>query len=429
MTCASRRLWFERWLRCCAAFSLGVWLAGCGADEGRSGADADSAAIREPKPSSRSPALEPRADRQTSSERAEDPPLEEAPLSCRRWPLAAADGPIAGAYTIAELEKAYRDDRKATDVKCAGKLWSTSGPVTHVGRNMGGEPCVRLVGSGERFEITCVLRSPEALSNVVPGGACRLQGVYCASIVPMFIHCEVVNAGEGQPAKATGTNPVEAASTRGPPEVTLTADQFQSEALADARGTTRKYAGKIIQLTGRLSRMSHVIQGEMVYRLDGGSAVGAPLGVQRYLRAGSSWSCVRPGQTLTLVGEGFRSVPCLVNCEVVGVAGPGNPTFTAESLGKIFESDQVDFQKRFYLQQLLVSGEVAEKSASEDDDGLVITLRATPATRIICEMEEGEISSAESVRVGESVTIAGWSTKQNPAGSITLVQGLFWRGD
>src|SRR5262249_28765581 len=132
----------------------------------------------------------------------------------------------------------------------------------------------------------------------------------------------------------------------------------------------------------------------------------------------------------TLVGEGFRSVPCLVNCEVVGVGGSGNPTFEAASLGKIFESDRVDFQKRFYLQQVLVHGEVAEKSPFEGAaDRLGVALQATPATRIIFEMEQGEITSAESLRVGESVTIAGWSTKENPAGSITLVQGLFWRGD
>jgi hypothetical protein len=132
---------------------------------------------------------------------------------------------------------------------------------------------------------------------------------------------------------------------------------------------------------------------------------------------------------ITLVGEGFRSYPCLVICDLISADGPADPAHTAQLLGEDLESDRSEFQRRFYLKQLLVTGEVSEKSSHDDsDDLLVVTLRATPATRIVCEMDDAESMASESVRIGDSVTIIGWNTKENPTDALTLAQCLFWRG-
>jgi hypothetical protein len=86
----------------------------------------------------------------------------------------------------------------------------------------------------------------------------------------------------------------------------------------------------------------------------------------------------------------------------------------------------VRFQTNFYLKQLLVTGEVSEMSPAEH---LAITLRSTSATRVVCEMDRAEFAACASVRIGDSVTIIGWNTKDNPTDSVTLVDCLLWRGD
>ncbi len=357
-----------------------------------------------------------------TADRGNDVSPDQPSASCQRWPIPDARGRVDWACTIEELEIEYRIGREATDAKYNGKLMEISGPGSSSGNNLEGDPTVRLSGSDGRFEINCVLRSAKDLMNVVDGETCRLRGVYCISIVPTFVHCTVVST-ENPITNTVETSADTGGSDRRPPDETLTAEQLESEITADARETSRKYAGKVMQITGRLSRISYVVSGAMVYRL------GDPFSTQYFVRTGNPWYCARPGQTITLVGKWNSGYPCLVNCEVISVTGRPNPTLTAVSLGEKLESNRARFRKQFYLQQIIVTGEVIQKSPLEANaDRFAITLRSTQATSVVCEMEADEFRSAESLQIGDSVTITGWNTKETPTDSVILVQCLFWRG-
>lgn len=319
------------------------------------------------------------------------------------------------------------------DSKCAGKLLEVSGTVAKATENVGGEPLLRFSGSDERFEVNCVMRSFDELEDVVVGEMCRIRGVYSVSTVPMFIYCSIARTNAPQTGRAIDKSD-DTRSNRGAPQVVITPEEFDSEIAADVKktenfeATTKKYHGKVVQITGRLSRISHVVFGEITYKFHGKDASDY-LGVQCFLRSGSPWFCVLPGQTVTLVGEGFRSYPCLVNCDVISVSGAGDPPATAKSLGEMLENNRAEFKKRFYLQQLIVTGEVIKKSPAVIIGQVALTLRSTAKTRIVCEMDETEFMGTESVKVGDSVTILGWDTHETPEDSVTLARCLFWRGD
>lgn len=101
----------------------------------------------------------------------------------------------------------------------------------------------------------------------------------------------------------------------------------------------------------------------------------------------------------------------------------------ATELGEYLEADLVRFRKWFYFKQFVVTGEVIEKSAPEDyPDQITIRLRSTSQTDVACKMEIDELRATESVKVGDSVTITGWNTKETPTDAVELVGCLFWRG-
>jgi hypothetical protein len=406
--------------QCCVVLVALFCFSGCGSDDSRK-AVPSSVTNQDAATNPALPASDPAEGKQTSPDDApsQDPPL----ASCRRWPNPDSHARPDAIATVAELENDYRTSRVGTDAKYEGKLLELSGLVVDSGKNLEGDPFVRLGRPNGRFDIYCILRSTQDLANVVDGAQCRVRGVYCVSIKPAFIHCTVIGT-EGSPITARDESSAGASeSDRPPPDAIITAEQLESEVTADVQQTMRKYAGKVLQVTGQLSRISHVASGAMVYRL------GPPLSTQFFIRTGDPWYCARPGQSMTLVGRWFAGYPCLVNCEVISVTGTPDPILTAASLGKDLESDRVAFRKSFYLKQLIVTGEVIEKAPPESIGARPkITLRSTPTTTVVCEMEPDELIGTESVQIGDSVTIAGWNTKESPKDSINLVQCLFWRG-
>lgn len=352
-----------------------------------------------------------------------DASQDSAVASSRAWPAPDARANPDGKVTIEELEAAYRAGREATDTKYAGKWIELSGPVSYVGDNLDGNPVITLRGSDRRFDIVCVLRSAGDQRDVMKGETCHLRGVYCASVVPTFIHCTVNGTPEGSRTDATGEAAATGDANRLPPDVTFTAEELDAVVAADSRLAQEKYAGKRVQITGPLSRISQVMSGAVSYRL------GDPLGTQCYLRTGNPWCAVRPGQTVTLIGRWFRSYPCLVDCEVTQVAGAGSRTMTSTALGEYFEADAVHFRKWFSGKQFIVTGEVIEKAAAAGyPDQISITLRSTPGTKVVCKMEIDELRGTESVQVGDTVAILGRNTREAPKQSVVLDDCLFWRG-
>lgn len=353
-------------------------------------------------------------------------PPDQLPAACLRWPIPKSQAPVAGTVTVEELQNEYRTSRAATDAKHNGKLLEISGRVLFVGNNLGGEPTVQLEGSDKRFVVRCVLRSVNDSVHAVQGETCRLTGVYCISTLPILIHCTVIPSAEPQETPAIET-PAESTVTRPrTPEVILTAEQLDAEFADDSQKAIQKYAGRVMQITGRVSRVSE-IAGEMRYHLGARPMV---ISTQYFVRNGNPWYCVRPGQTVTLLGEGYSVYPCLINCEVIKVSGKPLPTLPAVLLGKYLESDRVGFRNRFYLLQLTVSGEVIQKAPSKTlTDHIEVTLRSTTNTSVTCEMIAEEAMATESVRIGDSVTITGWNTKETPTDSIILAQSQFWRGE
>ena len=365
-------------------------------------------------------------DGNATSENANDVPRDQLTVSCLGSRAPDSQTSLNGTLTVDELEDEYCISSAGTDAKYAGKLIEISGLVTAVGNDLEGDPIITLSGSDGQFKINCVLRSPRDLMKVAEGEACRLHGTYCISVIPTFVHCSVMDTGNGPIANGLENAPVSVNEDPQLPDVTLTAEQLESEIAADREETHRKYAGKVMQITGRLSRISHVLSGAMVYRM------GAPLSTQYFLRMGNPWYCARPGQTITLVGRWYSAYPCLVNCEVISVTGTPNTTLTAEALGGYLESNRFRFHKWFYLKQIIVTGEVLAKANPNGDfdlDEFDITLRSTENTRIVCEMDSDEMSAAESISIGDTITITGWITKENQTDSVNLVRCLFWRGN
>lgn len=364
-------------------------------------------------------------DAKPTSDPGNDLPPDQLAASCQGWPVPDTKASLGGEFTVEQLENEYRMSREATDTKYNGKLIEISGLVSIVGKNLEGDPFIWLSTTDRGFEINCVLRSESDLLGVVEGEMCHLRGVYCVSVLPTFIHCTVKSTTENSIADAVENSTAIGGSNRQVPDVTLTAEQLESEVDADAQEANRKYTGKVIQVTGRITRVSNVMFGAIAYRM------GPLLSTQYYLRTGHPWYCARPGQTVTVVGKWYPLYPCLVNCEVISVTGTPNPILTAVELGESLESDLARFRKWFHLKQLIVTGEVIEKSLPKPGAFLgevVITLQSTENTSIVCEMEADEARAAESVRIGDTVTITGWNTKETPTDSIFLVQGLFWRG-
>lgn len=356
-----------------------------------------------------------------AAESEEMPPEQRAAL-CRGRPALDAQASLGGTLTVEELEKEYRGGREATDAKHDGKVIELTGRVLSASRNLEGDPLIRLSGSDDRFELNCVLRPGSAVADVVEGETCRLRGVYCTSILPTFVHCTVQDATEVPGGDAAERDGETGGSNGQPPDATLTAEELEAELAADLEGTRRKYAGKTLQVTGRITRISHVMAGAIHYRM------GPFLSTQYYLRAGQPWSCARPGETVTLIGKWFDTYPCLVGCEVISVTGHPYRTMTAAELGEYLEADRDRFRKWFYFRQFLVTGEVQEKVQPDADSNRIsITLRSTEDTKVVCEMELDEFAASESVRMGDSVTITGWNTKETPTDSIILVGCLFWR--
>ena len=353
----------------------------------------------------------------------EETPPDQKAARCRGWPTPHSTASLGGTLTVEELETEYRGSREATDAKYDGQVVELTGRVLSAGHNLEGAPLIRLSGSDDRFELNCVLRPGSDAADVMEGDTCRLRGVYCTSVLPTFVHCTVQKGTDAPQDDAGESTAATTGSARQPPDVTLTAEQLDAEIAADFEEARRKYAGKTLQVTGRITRITHVAAGAMHYRM------GPFLSTQYYLRTGQPWCCARPGETITLIGRWFHGYPCLVDCEVISVSGHPYRTMAATELGEFLEADRDRFRKWFYFRQFLVTGEVLEKTRTGSNlDHVSITLRSTKETKVVCEMEWDEFAASESVRVGDAVTITGWNTKETPTDSIILVGCLFWRG-
>lgn len=335
---------------------------------------------------------------------------------CRRYPVPELKKRLYRSCTVEELEKEYLTRRSQMDADYAGELVEIQGAVPVVSENLGQDPMMNVESKDGRFSIQCLFHSVQEFPQLAEGHSCRIRGVYVPTVVPALLHCMVASS-----TRDDGVSADQLVAEYRPMSV-LTSAQLEEEFKADAKAALEKYTGKVIRVTGRLSRIAHVLNGEIAYRLDG------PLTTQFFLRNGTPWSCCRPGQMVTLTGVGFPLYPSFVKCEIVEIAGVPDPILTAASLGEMLEADATDFRQRFYFKQLVVTGEVLEKSQPADVGEVVkITLRSTEKTTVMCEMDLFELLAAESVAIGDTVTITGWNTLESPQDSIKLARSLFWR--
>jgi len=191
------------------------------------------------------------------------------------------------------------------------------------------------------------------------------------------------------------------------PDVTLTAQELFDEFKKDNDATHKKYAGKVIAVSGTVGKLSD-FESQVSLKIDGGTD---REGFWCITAEDEAWARHGPGQAVTLKGAWPEKLYdlggiALQHCVVVK-AGP-NPTakFSAEQLAKRFEADQTALEKNFGDKPVIVEGEVAKKETQANGEGQV-SLKGTGKVLVVCDFWFHQREQTGGIREGQKVKIYG----------------------
>jgi hypothetical protein len=140
--------------------------------------------------------------------------------------------------TAKEFGGEYKKDKKSFETKYKGKVVELKGVVRKVGRDPFGSTEARLYLE-EAFDIVCSTADKNPWRRALPGQKIRLKGR-----VPKW---KIANRGVLFGCVISDVS--------GPPPPTLTADELGKQYGTDRAGTSGKYNGKFIILTGETAKV------------------------------------------------------------------------------------------------------------------------------------------------------------------------------
>lgn len=343
---------------------------------------------------------------------------------CRR---AAAPDPAAPAeFSLSSLQllEEYKQDWKATRAKYLGKVVEVSCFVTGFFVMPSGEYALGTMNEGDEGSMVFMMRWPDENLKQILARNIHVRGVFSDAPMPSLIHCIVTDISElsrapagGAPSKVSPENP----------DFTITSQELHADFRKDQKAAAKKYAGRQLEVSGRLELIAHVSLGEISYRLAAGTENGT--GPQCYLKYGSPWHCARPGQTVTLRGRGHPYAPVLLDCEITGLRGPRVMPLTTPALAEEFEERSAEFKKQRSEQQILVEGVVESREASETGPDVFLFLKSERKTRVRCAFDSCELGAINSINVDDKISLIAWCATPQDSGVIPLQRCLLWRGD
>jgi hypothetical protein len=196
----------------------------------------------------------------------------------------------------------------------------------------------------------------------------------------------------------------------------LSSKAYVKEYEDDDAATLEKYAGKFVELEGKVTKLSRNKAGEQVLNLEGGKGEFPP-GVDCILRPGyKAWLVVLPGQTVKVRGVGppqDATSPSLLKCDVLGEGtGDEPPTFGANELAETYGSASGLTEQRFKGKPLIIEGEVARpvgtKRGNEDKRTIVLLKRAKgPPVYLLFNEEGADNARARKLQPGQKVKGVG----------------------
>ncbi len=156
------------------------------------------------------------------------------------------------------------------------------------------------------------------------------------------------------PVPATNTAPVKTT-----PDVKLTAEEFYKESKKDGNYLISKHAGKLVELTGVVSKGLLDFGGDPLLLLIGGGEfdkVNCPVADRNH------WSKAYPGQTVTLWGTSPTSAadPIPFVWHIKSATGPEPTKLTADDFVKEVVKDPEAAKKKYKGKHILLTGDVAE---------------------------------------------------------------------
>jgi hypothetical protein len=193
----------------------------------------------------------------------------------------------------------------------------------------------------------------------------------------------------------------------GPADLKLTADELGKEEKQNEDATKAKYKGKVIELTGEVTRISKDLDLKPQIFL---KVKDQTVNLHVYTTDRRPWERVLPGQSVTLKAgylEGNRRTS-LVGGPIMQVTGTAVPTITAEELAKAYEADPTAADKKYHWQAggLIVTGEISDAQALGQFGTPEVYLKTSTKLSVLC---KPDTESSSHLKVGMKIRVTGVS--------------------
>lgn len=204
-------------------------------------------------------------------------------------------------------------------------------------------------------------------------------------------------------------------------DFTLSPEDFAQQLKADEAGTTAKYRGKVIEVTGYLDRYINASLDKVQL------CIRVPdrfLYIFCNMPDPDPWDVAAPGQTVTVRGT-FPDkfiLPTLTDCVIVKASGECRSRLTATELARRCDADPEAVQAEFEYGGLVVSGVVEEA----EKKGLYwwVTFRTGTTYRVVVEMS-WPVSDEERIRAGNRIRVVGiFSKVDTKTGEVRFSSGI-----
>jgi hypothetical protein len=169
-------------------------------------------------------------------------------------------------------------------------------------------------------------------------------------------------------------------------DLSLTADALAKEKNENEKATKEKYKGKVIELTGSVSRISKDIASDPFLSLRV-KDTNVPLSIWTVER--KPWDKVLPGQgvKLNVIFDESGGIGDLLGGPIREVTGTPNPSITAEELVKAYEADETAADKKYGSSNagnLIVTGEIIEAKPTNSEGVPEFFLKTGSQLKLSC---------------------------------------------
>jgi tRNA_anti-like len=232
--------------------------------------------------------------------------------------------------------------------------------------------------------------------------------VTCAALFVFGCGKDKPDSGGPAPGPTGGPGPsagVDLATAK--PDHTATAAEWHAEFKKDSAGSKKKYAGKVVELTGTLASFAEnpdagVLFAHLKIEKD-------VLGVRCGMSDANAWEKACQGAEVTVRGKladgaifHGELMPAII------VKADKNPalTATAADLGKQFKADTEKLREKFGDKWVYVEGEVVSTGKSSVG-GPQFTLKGDGGVNVVCSVPADNKAKVEALKPGQKVKALG----------------------